>query len=70
MTTGNIQLIRLGDVLHQTSLSKTSVYRALREDRFPKPLRVGPQSVRWRQDEIDAWIDGLGRSHGDLVVPG
>ena len=68
MTTKCIQLIRLRDVCDQTALSKTAIYRALREDRFPKPLRVGPQSVRWRQDELDEWINGLGRSHGDLVA--
>lgn len=67
MATKKIQLIRLRDVCEQTALSKTAIYRALREDRFPKPVRVGPHSVRWRQDELDEWIDGLDRSRGDLA---
>ena len=38
----------------------------MRGHRFPAPLKIGG-AVRWRADEIEAWINGLERSYGDLV---
>jgi len=29
-----------------------------RED-FPKPIVLGPRAVRWRRQEIEAWVAGL-----------
>ena len=26
---------------------------------FPKPLRIGPQTVRWRLSDVDAYIAAL-----------
>ena len=50
-----------------TGLGRTALYRAMREQRFPEPLRVGPKSVRWRLSEVQRWIDSLERSHGDGI---
>ncbi|WP_420443890.1 helix-turn-helix transcriptional regulator [Candidatus Poriferisodalis sp.] len=47
-----------------TGLSCSSLYRAMRRGEFPEPLRIGHRSVRWRADEIQAWIDGRPRASG------
>ena len=50
-------LIRLGDVCRFLGISKSTVYKKLSESSFPKPARLGPRTVRWRVDDIEAWRD-------------
>ena len=59
-------LLRRAEVENLTSMSCTSIYARMRDGSFPEPLKIG-RSVRWRRDEIVAWIDTLDRSHGDLA---
>ena len=39
-----------------TSLSRTSVWRGVREGWFPSPVSVSPGRVAWFEDEISSWI--------------
>ena len=55
MTQSPGPLLRLTDVMRETSLSKTSVYRFIREGTFPRPRRIGRRCVAWPASEIDAW---------------
>ena len=48
-----------------TGLSRSTIYREMREGRFPEPVKIG-RAVRWREDEIAAWIASLERATGDL----
>ena len=52
------------EVEQLTALSTSSIYRAMRQADFPEPLRVSQRSVRWRSDEIAAWIDRRPRAAG------
>ncbi|WP_066570524.1 AlpA family transcriptional regulator [Snodgrassella sp. CFCC 13594] len=36
--------------------SKSPLYRAMHNDAFPKPLRIGGRSL-WRREEVLAWVD-------------
>lgn len=37
-------------------IEKGTVWRWARSDpSFPKPVKLSPQTVRWRSDEIEAW---------------
>jgi prophage regulatory protein len=48
-------------VTRKTTLHISTVYKMLRDNRFPQPVRLGPQIVRWRESEIDQWIEALPR---------
>lgn len=50
-------LIRLGDVCRFLGISRSTVYKRLSERSFPEPARLGPRTVRWRVDDIEAWRD-------------
>ena len=50
------QLLRIGKVLEITSLSKSVLYEMVREGEFPRPVRIGKRSARWRQGDIEAWL--------------
>ena len=40
-------------------LSRTSIYRMTRQGRFPPPCSVGNGKIRWREDDVRAWMEGL-----------
>lgn len=51
------RLLSRTQVEQLTGLSTSSLYRAMHRGEFPEPLRVSTRSVRWRNDEIQAWIE-------------
>ena len=50
------RFIRLREVLHRTGLGRSTVYRWMDEERFPRPIRLGTRSVAWIEHEIDDWL--------------
>lgn len=50
------RFMRLDEVLHTTGLSRNTVYRRIREGTFPKQVRIGLNSVAWRQSAITQWM--------------
>ena len=41
--------LRLRDVIGKTSLSKTTIYRKIGKNEFPKPVVITEACVRWRE---------------------
>ncbi len=37
-------------------LNRTTLSRWQRDHDFPRPFRLGPNSVAWRESDIDAWL--------------
>ncbi len=50
------RLIRLAEVRSRTGLSGTRIYEEIKAKRFPAQVSIGPNSVAWRESEVDAWI--------------
>ena len=65
MQTVKTRLVKLQEVEQASGLSKTTLYRLMRTGHFPEPLQVGPKAVRWRADEIQAWVDSRPRARGE-----
>lgn len=42
-----------------SGLSKATIYRLIKAEKFPRPLSIGTGSVRWRQSDIFAWQQSL-----------
>lgn len=55
MTQPGSRLLRLGDVIESTSLSRPTIYRKVAEHTFPKPIRISSRRVAWRESEVEAW---------------
>ena len=51
--------MRLHAVARVTGLSRATIYRKLHSGGFPKPVRLGPNSVGWIAAEVDAWLEEL-----------
>ena len=52
------RLLKLPDVLRLTGLSRSTVYRKLKEGDFPRPVQLGKRAVAWRESDLIDWIDG------------
>jgi predicted DNA-binding transcriptional regulator AlpA len=49
-------LLDVGTVAAVCDCSPRHIYRLSDSDRMPRPIRLG-SLVRWRKDDIKAWID-------------
>ena len=49
-------LLRIADVEKQTGLGRSAIYRRMGSGTFPEPVALGGGQVRWRQSEINAWV--------------
>ena len=37
-------------------VSPATIYRWIKEGRFPKPIHLGANMVRWKASDIEVWI--------------
>lgn len=52
-------LYKLSKVKNITSLSKSTIYRMIKNNEFPRPVHISSMRVGWRQADIDAFLDSL-----------
>jgi prophage regulatory protein len=50
------RIMRLQAVCAHTGLSRTTMYRLVRQGQFPKPIRLTTRTSGWLYDEVNAWI--------------
>jgi len=51
-----ISLLRLPEVKRRTGLSRSSIYLAISQGKFPKAINLSERSVAWSSADIDNWI--------------
>ncbi len=58
-STEDFALIDIETVVALTSLSKTTIYRLIGCDRFPRPIALVPgrRRVAWKESEVRQWAD-------------
>ena len=59
------RLLRLNQVLARFNISRSSFLEGCRAGRFPQPLKIGPRTTVWKSEEIDAFIENLGKQGAD-----
>jgi prophage regulatory protein len=52
------RIMRQSEVLYLTGMSRASLDRAEKENRFPKRKKLSPRAIGWLQSEVQAWIEG------------
>ena len=57
-TLPNEAVVDLKTVRALSSRSKTSIYRDIAAGRLSKPIRIGPQAVRWRVGNVREYLAG------------
>ena len=64
-----MKLIKLREVMRITSLSRSTIYQAIHDGRFPKPLKTGARGVAWLEQEVIDWIAARPRMGSDQRSP-
>lgn len=50
------RIVRLKTVLARTGLSRSTLYRKIREGSFPEQVRISIHGAGWRESAINRWI--------------
>lgn len=50
--------LRRRDVERESGLSRATIYRHMEQGLFPRPRKVGPNSVRWLESDLQRWKAG------------
>ncbi|MCY4515512.1 MAG: AlpA family phage regulatory protein [Candidatus Tectomicrobia bacterium] len=67
MLTEQDVLLTRREVERRTGLSRSTLYRKMREGTFPVPLKVSERAVRWRDRDIRAYVESRPRSYGETT---
>ena len=55
------RLLNVRQVADATGLSRSTIYEMSGRRGFPLPVKIGRKAARWKESEIQAWIDSLPR---------
>lgn len=51
------QILKLPEVTKVTGLARSTIYKLISENSFPKQIKLTSFSSGWIQSEVDQWID-------------
>lgn len=51
-----MRIIRLKEVMDLTGLARSTIYKFVSVDLFPKPISLGDRCVGWLESEVYDWI--------------
>ena len=51
------KVIKLNEVKHLTTLSTASIYRQIKDNSFPRQIKLGERSSAWFYEEIMQWLE-------------
>jgi len=50
------KILRKPAVVERVGLSGTTIWRMVRDGRFPAPLQLSENAVGWKESDIEAWL--------------
>ena len=59
------RLLRRREVERITGLSNSSIYRLMPQGKFPERVYVSSKAVRWRESDINDWLDSRPSEGGE-----
>ncbi|SDD32753.1 helix-turn-helix transcriptional regulator [Aquimonas voraii] len=54
----DVQFLPIRAVVRRLGVCRSTVYRWIEDNGFPKPVSIGPNCARWVAAEVDAWAAG------------
>jgi len=64
------RILRLPEVIKNTGLAKSTIYKMVARREFPKSISLGVKVVGWLESDVQAWIeDKIKQSANDNVAP-
>ena len=59
------QVLKLKDVITQTTLSSSTIYRLVQAGEFPKPIKLAAHASGWLESDIEDWIESRQKARFD-----
>lgn len=50
------RIIRFETVRARTGLSRSAIYRKIKEDTFPAQMKISTNGAGWRESDINRWV--------------
>lgn len=50
------QHLRLPMVSRMTGLGQSTIWRMVKQERFPRPVKLSERITAWRADDVKAWL--------------
>ena len=64
------RLIRLPEVQYRTGYARSSIYRMVKNDEFPSPIKIGERASAWLENEVEDWIESrVSASRAEVLLP-
>ena len=54
----NRKYIRAQELAAMLAVHRSTLWRWVRDGHFPRPVRLGPNTVAWDSTQLDAWLAG------------
>ena len=51
------RIVRIRTVLARTGLTRSTLYRKMKEGTFPKQVRISIHGAGWRESAVNQWIE-------------
>ena len=48
--------LRIKDVMDKTGIAKSTIWLWVKEEKFPKPIKLSPRITVWENEKIDEWM--------------
>ncbi|EIV8609174.1 AlpA family transcriptional regulator [Vibrio sp. Isolate23] len=52
-----MRFLRLKEVMEKTALSRSAIYRKMKDEDFPTTISLGDRAVAWVESEIEEWME-------------
>lgn len=50
------KILRTKKVLDRIGMSRTSLWRKVRDGEFPPGIKLGPNSIGWKEEVVEEWL--------------
>ena len=51
------KILRMPDVMKKIGASRSTVYRLMAEENFPRSIKVSKRNIGWRLNDVENWLD-------------
>ena len=52
------QFYRRATLEDMLGISRSTIYRLMLDEEFPRPIKLGRRAVGWKSEDIDEWLLG------------
>ncbi len=64
-----LRMLRVTEVAALLQLHPMTIWDWTKHGKFPRPLRLGPQTVVWKASEVQAWLDAKAAETDETSAP-